>query len=179
MKVFPNHFQGGSNQQKGHGTPGADLATIVRGLVTDIGALGTAVNDGLNIVTADPTAVSAGAIGAFTDPPTAGEMSTLRTLTNELRTTTIENRALAIAVKVALNGIVVGSVTSPDPAAIAAPATAAFTDPPSAAEMGLLRTLVNEIRTTAIATRTLTIELKSDANAATSGTAPAQTVTLG
>lgn len=32
-------------------------------------------------------------------------------------------------------------------ATIAAPATLAFTDPPSAAEMALLRTLVNEMRT--------------------------------
>jgi len=36
--------------------------------------------------------------------------------------------------------------------AIAAPALLAFTDPPSAAEMALLRTLVNEIRTKMLTT---------------------------
>lgn len=37
-------------------------------------------------------------------------------------------------------------------ATIAAPALLAFTDPPSAAEMALLRTLVNEIRSALITT---------------------------
>jgi hypothetical protein len=37
-------------------------------------------------------------------------------------------------------------------ATISAPALAAFTDPPSAAEMALLRTLVNEIRAALIST---------------------------
>ena len=37
-------------------------------------------------------------------------------------------------------------------ATIAAPETLAFTDPPSAAEMALLRTLVNEMRAALIAT---------------------------
>ena len=167
------HFKGGQNLQKGHGSSGDDLASLIRSVVDDLTAIRTAVNDGLDIVTADPTAVSAGALGAFTDPPTAGEMANTRTLVNELRTTTMENRTLAIAVKAALNGVVAGSVTSPDPAAIAGAALAAFTDPPAAAETALLRTLVNQIRTTAIETRTLTIELKSDANAAVSGTVPA------
>lgn len=42
-------------------------------------------------------------------------------------------------------------------ATIAAPALAAFTDPPSAAEMALLRTLVNEIRAAIIASAATTI----------------------
>jgi len=54
--------------------------------------------------------------------------------------------------------------TSANATTIAAPATLAFTDPPSAAEMGLLRTLVNELRTNAIALTTLANESKADTN---------------
>lgn len=53
------------------------------------------------VVAADPS----GALGAFTDPPTAGEMAALRTLVNELRTLVVdlkarqaENRTLAVDV---------------------------------------------------------------------------------
>lgn len=177
MKVYDKHFNGGAGLSATAGR--ARLDELLRAFVDDLDAIRTAVNDGLNIVTADPTAVAAGALGAFTDPPTAGEMASTRTLVNELRTTTIENRALAIAVKAALNGVVAGSVTSPDPTAVAASALGAFTDPPTAGEMGNLRTLVNQIRTTAIETRTLVIELKSDANAAVSGSVPALSVEKG
>lgn len=43
-------------------------------------------------------------------------------------------------------------------ATIAAPALAAFTDPPSAAEMALLRTLVNEMRAALISTAGATLK---------------------
>lgn len=43
-------------------------------------------------------------------------------------------------------------------ATIAAPALLAFTDPPSAAEMALLRTLVNEMRAAMIATAGTTLK---------------------
>lgn len=43
-------------------------------------------------------------------------------------------------------------------ATIAAPALLAFTDPPSAAEMGLLRTLVNEMRAAMISTAGTTLK---------------------
>lgn len=46
---------------------------------------------------------------------------------------------------------------------IAAPAAAAFTDPPSAAEMALLRTLVNELRTDVNTMATLVNTLRSAA----------------
>lgn len=43
-------------------------------------------------------------------------------------------------------------------ATIAAPALAAFTDPPSAAEMALLRTLVNEMRAAMVTTAGTTLK---------------------
>jgi len=43
-------------------------------------------------------------------------------------------------------------------ATIAAPALLAFTDPPAAAEMALLRTLVNELRATLIAQAAVVIK---------------------
>lgn len=48
-------------------------------------------------------------------------------------------------------------LTDVQPNTIAAPALAAFTDPPSAAEMALLRTLVNEMRTALIASAGATL----------------------
>ncbi len=50
--------------------------------------------------------------------------------------------------------LVVDPPTETDVAAVSAGALAAFTDPPTAVEMGNLRTLVNELRTTVIAART-------------------------
>jgi transposase len=47
---------------------------------------------------------------------------------------------------------------------IAAPATAAFTDPPNAAEMALLRTLVNELRTDVNVMATLVNELRAESS---------------
>lgn len=48
-------------------------------------------------------------------------------------------------------------LTDVQPDTIAAPALNAFTDPPSAAEMALLRTLVNELRTRMIASAGATL----------------------
>lgn len=148
------------------------LAKVLRDIATDLAAVKTAVNDGLAIVSADPTAIGGGALGAFTDPPSAAEMAALRALVNEERVTGQELRTLLIEVKAALNSANTGSVTSADPTAIAGAALGAFTDPPSAAEMALARTLVNQIRVTGQECRTLAIEIKGDVNAGV-GTVPA------
>ncbi len=161
-------------------TPGSQLhdplAVVLRDIADDLGSLRTAINEGLSgldIAAADPAAVAAGAIGAFTDGPTAGEMATLRTLVNELRTTTIANRLLALELKNDINAVTPATIAAADPTAVAGAALLAFTDPPAAAETALLRTLVNQIRVTAQETRTLAIELKTDVNAAAFGTVDA------
>ena len=171
VKITKDFGEAGANQDNSHGLRPTS-ADALRAAARDLLALSTSINDGLNIAAAAPTAVAAGALGAFTDPPTAGEMASTRTLVNQLRTTAMENRTLAIAEKTALNGVTVAAIASADPAAITGAALAAFTDPPAAGEMAALRALVNEIRVTEIATRTLVIEIKTAVNAATAGTAP-------
>ena len=160
---------GGANLVPGGAAGSPTLATALRDVADDLEAIRTGVLEGLDITEADPTEVTEGALGAYTDPPSAGEMASTRALVNELRTTAIENRTLAIAIKTALNGQDEGDITSADPAAITDAALGAFTDPPSAAEMAALRSLVNQIRTTEIATRTLVIEIKGDVNSGTAG----------
>jgi len=172
MAVIPKDFmEAGADEDSSNGGR-ATAAEVARDIADDLAAIATAVNEGLNVTTADPTAVSAGALGAFTDPPSATEMGNTRTLVNQLRTTAIENRALLLALKAALNGVTVDTITSADPTAITDAAIGAFTNPPSAGEMAALRSLVNQIRTTAIENRTLAIEIKTDSNAATVGTVP-------
>jgi hypothetical protein len=174
MTAIPTNFgEGGANIAPGGagGTP--TLADTLRDVSDDLGTLRTAFNGALaalDIAAADPTAVSAGALAAFTDPPSAAEMANTRTLVNQLRTTAQENRTLLLEVKGDLNAAVTGSVASADPAAVTDAALGAFTDPPSAAEMAALRSLVNQIRTTSIANRTLAIEIKTVINAANFGT---------
>lgn len=170
MTTIPTNFgDGGANLTSAgsNGTP--TLAQTLRDVATDLETLRTSVNagiTGLSITSADPAAVSAGALAAFTNPPTAGEMANTRTLVNELRTTAIATRTLALELKGDLNTLAPGTITSPDPTAVSAVALPAFTDPPTAPEMAALRTLVNEVRTTVIETRTLAIEVKTKANAA-------------
>jgi len=173
MTAIPTTFgAGGANlTPTGSGTP--TLAQTLRDVATDLAGIRTGVVTGMDITSADPTAVSDGAIGAFTDPPSAAEMAALRSLVNQERTTVIEARTLILEIKGDLNANVVGTITSADPPAISAAALGAFTDPPSAAEMALLRTLVNELRTTVIAIRTLDIEIKTDLNAGTAASIPA------
>ena len=75
MAAISERFgQGGVGLQPGHGDP--DLATVLRDIADDLGTL----------VGAEVTATVGAALGAFTDPPSAGEMSTLRTRVNELIT---------------------------------------------------------------------------------------------
>ncbi len=177
MQVNSDFGFAGAEEDDSNGKP--NLKDVVWGIIDDLAAVRTAVNEGLDVTAADPAAVSAGALAAFTDPPSAPEMANTRTLVNELRTTTIELRTLLLEVKAKLNGAIPGTVSSADPAAITEVALVAFTSPPSAGEMANLRALVNEIRTTVIAARTLANEIKVDVNAATTGTVPTLTVTKG
>lgn len=79
--------EGGSGLSPGgNGTPG--IATVLRDIATDLATLkGGAV----------PAFTPSGALPAFTDPPTAGEMAALRTLVNELRTEVIAIHAREVA----------------------------------------------------------------------------------
>lgn len=88
-------------------TPAVVIAVDNAADTVDVTLLGISSSGGSTISAAaptaitaiDPTAVAATALGAFSDPPLAAEMSNLRTLINELLTTTIENRALALDLK--------------------------------------------------------------------------------
>lgn len=170
MAAITKKFGAGGANLAPEGAAGdPDLATALRDVADDLASIRTAVNSnlgGLAIAAADPAEITAGAQGAFTDPPSAGEMSSLRTLVNELRTTASANRVLLLELKNDINSFKPGTISASDPPEIAAVALAAFTDPPTAGEMALLRTLVNEIRTTEIANRVLALELKTDVNAA-------------
>jgi hypothetical protein len=78
MAVIPKDFgEGGS-----YLTPGASgepsLPAIIRDIATDLHTLNST---GSGIV----SPVTAGALAAFTDPPTAAEMAALRTLVNQIR----------------------------------------------------------------------------------------------
>lgn len=69
---------------KSGGTP--TLAQALRDIATDLAAINGAVGGG----TAITAEITAAALPAFTDPPTAAEMAALRTLVNQLRTAVIE-----------------------------------------------------------------------------------------
>lgn len=91
------------------------LATVLRDIADDLDAIATGATDGVAVAEADPTAITGAdpttvaaadpaavteaALGAFTDPPSAGEMAALRALVNELRTTVIANRTLGLDLK--------------------------------------------------------------------------------
>ena len=110
MTAIPTTFgAGGANlTPTGSGTP--TLAQTLRDVATDLAGIRTGVVTGMDITSADPTAVSDGAIGAFTDPPSAAEMALLRTLVNELRTTVIAIRTLDIEIKTDLNAGTAASI---------------------------------------------------------------------
>lgn len=174
VAIRTDHFKGGANLTTAGGSGGADsLSQAFRDVADDLEGIRTGVLEGLDIAAADPTAVTDGALGAFTDPPSAAEMAATRSLVNQLRVTAQENRTLLLELKGDLNAVNTGTITSADPPAVAAAALAAFTDPPTAGEMGNLRTLVNEIRLTEIANRTLAIEIKTDVNSGVAGSIPA------
>jgi acetylglutamate kinase len=62
-----------------------------------------------------------------------------------------ESKESGVSTQKELFNATVDDIATARAATIAAPALAAFTDPPNAAEMALLRTLVNEIRASLIA----------------------------
>lgn len=169
MAIIKANFGEGGAGLVPRGSRQPSLATALRDVADDLAAIRTGTLEGMDITSADPTAVSAGALGAYTDPPSAGEMASTRTLVNELRTTVMESRTLLLELKGDLNAIVAGTITSADPPAVTGGALGAFTSPPSAGEMAALRALVNELRATAVASRTLAIEIKTDVNSGAAG----------
>ena len=119
MAAIPRNLgRGGAFLTPGHGSP--DLLEILDGIADDL-ALIVANIAGLNITAATPAAITgadpaaitgadpaaitgadpaaitaadpSAALGAFSDPPNAGEMAALRTLINELRTLDIDFKA--------------------------------------------------------------------------------------
>ena len=77
MALIPRTFgEGGAHLTPGDSSGVPSLATILRDIAVDIVMLagGTTV-----------APISAPALPAFSDPPTAAEMAALRTLVNELR----------------------------------------------------------------------------------------------
>lgn len=95
------HFEGGRRLQSGGSAGSPDLASLLRDVADDLATLKTAVDAVVppgDITAATPssltsplaTDVTDGALGAFTDPPSAAEMAALRSLVNQLRTTVIE-----------------------------------------------------------------------------------------
>lgn len=84
--IAKNFGSGGANLACGGSAGNPSLASTLRDIAADLEDLVGAAPDG-------GTEVSAAALAAFTDPPTAGEMSALRTLVNQLRLAVIEGRA--------------------------------------------------------------------------------------
>lgn len=79
MAVIPRNFgEGGAYLVPGDGGGRPSLATILRDIVTDLHTL----NETSSGIT---TPITAPALPAFTDPPTAAEMAALRTLVNQIR----------------------------------------------------------------------------------------------
>jgi hypothetical protein len=189
MDIKSTFGQGGA----GLSTPdidGVSLVGVLRDIATDLNALNGL---GASIGSADPTAVAAAALADplvtsanATDTTTVvtlaneikGDLNTACTLINQLLTTAGQIRTLAIELKDEVTGI---TISSPDPTAISAAAladplvtSADATDSPTAVtlanemkgDMNVLCTLVNQIRTTIIESRTLIIEIKTEVNAA-------------
>jgi hypothetical protein len=180
MDIKSTFGQGGA----GLSTPdidGVSLVGVLRDIATDLNALNGL---GASIGSADPTALvtSANATDTTTVVTLAneikGDLNTACTLINQLLTTAGQIRTLAIELKDEVTGI---TISSPDPTAISAAAladplvtSADATDSPTAVtlanemkgDMNVLCTLVNQIRTTIIESRTLIIEIKTEVNAA-------------
>lgn len=85
--IFERTFDGGRGVGRGSGEP--DLANTLQEVADDFATLNS--NRPATIAAANLAAQAASAssqtaaadVGAFTDPPSAGEMATLRTLVNE------------------------------------------------------------------------------------------------
>lgn len=79
MAKIPKTFgQGGAHLVSGGGGGEPDLGLILRDIVTDLHTLN-------NTTSGTSSPITAGALGAFSDPPTAVQMEALRTLVNQLR----------------------------------------------------------------------------------------------
>lgn len=80
------------------GTP--TLATILRGIADDLTNRSTvAAAISANITETLTASITADALPAFTDPPTALEMAAVRTLVNEIRAVAIELKDLDVEVR--------------------------------------------------------------------------------
>jgi hypothetical protein len=83
--IAKNFGSGGGNLACGGSAGNPSLAATLRDIAADLADLAGAAPVG-------GSAVSAPALNAFTDPPSAAEMALLRTLVNQLRTAVIEAR---------------------------------------------------------------------------------------
>lgn len=138
--IKTDSFQGGGGIGEKNAA-GVELAAALRDVATDLAALNTAIQ-GLNITSADPTAITGAdptaitaadagaALGAFTDPPSAAEMATLRTRVNEILTLGIDFKA----------------------------------------RFAEYRTLILDLKARQAENRTLLVEIKTDVSAGTGGT---------
>jgi hypothetical protein len=84
-EITEDYGTGGAGLVPKNGSRKPPLATILRDIADDLEALNGGI-DG----TAITAEITAAALAAFTDPPTAGEMAAVRTLVNQLRTAVIE-----------------------------------------------------------------------------------------
>lgn len=80
-EITENFGAGGQGLVPNQGDgPTPSLATALRDIILDI-----------TDIQPDASTITQGALAAFTDPPTAGEMANLRTLVNQLRTAMLAN----------------------------------------------------------------------------------------
>lgn len=79
MAEIPKTFgEGGAHYTPGDSSGTPDLPQIIRDIVTDLHTLA-------NTPTGATSPITAPALGAFSDPPTAAQMEALRTLVNQIR----------------------------------------------------------------------------------------------
>lgn len=85
MAEIPEDFGTGGSGLVPNGSKKPSLAQHLRDIADDLEALNGGISG-----TAITAEITAGALPAFTDPPSAAEMANARTLINQLRTAVIE-----------------------------------------------------------------------------------------
>jgi hypothetical protein len=100
MAAIRSNFGTGGSSLTPAGSSQPSLAVVLRDIAADLADLA-----GDAPVAALSANITAGALPAFTDPPTAGEMAALRTLVNEMRAVLVEIRALSVEERAARAGV--------------------------------------------------------------------------